>query len=86
MADLSQLGAAAEDLNEEALQDQEGCVHLISVVNLIFSPYQDLGGDADIAAANKTDDEKLTEAGLAAALTVVTDIITDDMKHDMAGR
>jgi len=69
MADLSQLGAAAEDLNEEALQDQE-----------------ELGGDADIAAANKTDDEKLTEAGLAAALTVVTDIITDDMKHDMAGR
>ena len=47
---------------------------------------QELGGDADIAAANKTDDEKLTEAGLVAALTVVTDIITDDMKHDMAGR
>ena len=47
---------------------------------------QELDGDADIAAANKTDDEKLTEAGLVAALTVVTDIITDDMKHDMAGR
>ena len=43
-------------------------------------------GAADIAAANKTDDEKLTEAGLVAALTVVTDIITDDMKHDLAGR
>ena len=47
---------------------------------------QELGGAADIAAANKTDDEKLTEAGLVAALTVVTDIITDDMKHDLAGR
>lgn len=68
MADLSQLGAAAEDLNEETLQEEE------------------LGGAADIAAANKTDDEKLTEAGLVAALTVVTDIITDDMKHDLAGR
>ena len=55
-------------------------------LNLISSP-QELGGDSDIAAANnKTDDEKLTEAGLAAALTVVTDIITDDMKHDLAGR
>ena len=50
-----------------------------------FRP-QELGGAADIAAANKTDDEKLTEAGLVAALTVVTDIITDDMKHDLAGR
>jgi len=68
MADPSQLGAAAEDLNEETLQEEE------------------LGGAADIAAANKTDDEKLTEAGLVAALTVVTDIITDDMKHDLAGR
>jgi len=67
MADLSQLGAAAEELNEETTQEE-------------------LDGDADIAAANKTDDEKLTEAGLVAALTVVTDIITDDMKHDMAGR
>ena len=47
---------------------------------------QELDGDVYIAAANKTDDEKLTEAGLVAALTVVTDIITDDMKHDMAGR
>ena len=47
---------------------------------------QELGSDAEIAAANKTDDEKLTEAGLVAALTVVTDIITDDMKHDLAGR
>ena len=47
---------------------------------------QELGGDAEIAAANKTDDEKLTEAGLAAALGVVTDIITDDMKNDLAGR
>ena len=50
-----------------------------------FRP-QELGAAADIAAANKTDDEKLTEAGLVAALTVVTDIITDDMKHDLAGR
>ena len=48
---------------------------------------QVFGSDANIAAANKTDDEKLTEAGLAVAVVgVVTDIITDDMKHDMAGR
>ena len=47
---------------------------------------QVFGSDANIAA-NKTDDEKLTEAGLAVAVVgVVTDIITDDMKHDMAGR
>ena len=48
---------------------------------------QDLGSDANISEENKTDDEKLTEAGLAVAVVgVVTDIITDDMKHDMAGR
>ena len=52
----------------------------------LFFYTQELGGDAEIAAANKTDDEKLTEAGLAAALGVVTDIITDDMKNDLAGR
>ena len=52
----------------------------------LFFFIQELGGDAEIAAANKTDDEKLTEAGLAAALGVVTDIITDDMKNDLAGR
>jgi len=45
------------------------------------------GSDANISEENKTDDEKLTEAGLAVAVVgVVTDIITDDMKHDMAGR
>ena len=57
-----------------------------SVLAISTCYLQELDGDADIAAANKTDDEKLTEAGLVAALTVVTDIITDDMKHDMAGR
>ena len=48
---------------------------------------QVFGSDANISEENKTDDEKLTEAGLAVAVVgVVTDIITDDMKHDMAGR
>ena len=35
--------------------------------------------------ANKTDDEKLEDGGLLVQ-AVVTDIITDDMKHDLAGR
>ena len=44
---------------------------------------------------NKTDDEKLVDAGLgnvtveeipAHVQTVATDIITDDMKNDLAGR
>ena len=56
-------------------------------LKVVILSSQDLGSDANISEENKTDDEKLTEAGLAVAVVgVVTDIITDDMKHDMAGR
>ena len=34
MADLSQLGAAAEDLNEETLQEEE-CSRLFSVLTVL---------------------------------------------------
>lgn len=37
MADLSQLGAAAEDLNEETLQEEE-CCRLSSSVLIFLSP------------------------------------------------
>jgi hypothetical protein len=57
------------------------------------APPPDLATEEE-EAANRTDDEKLEDAGLPtqaeaqaeSRLAVVTDIITDDMKTDLAGR